>query len=383
MNKNTFMALVAICLIGLVGFLVYSRSTQRGDQEAVQIAVNIPLTGPIAAFSGQYANGLQMGIDDACTEFGINRSIFKVDVQDNAGKPATAVSIMEKQNLRGFDAYISGTSDMSNAIAKVLDESPAPHLLVSFDAFMTSQGKNRLRILPHYKIEGPKYVEYAVKRGAKRVFSVTLNNSAIQEEFDRFVEPELAKNGIEFKREVIDWGFSDYRTIAQKAKDFSPDLIFINGFSVHILPTIQSLRAFDLVEPGNVLCVMDFIDLLYENVDRKELVDVAFIAPQFELNTDNKARNEWQEKYKKRFGVTPNYVPAFAYDTGYLFVLAYKNARSLTKEKLIEQLPFDGIASRITVDSEGDFDAGLGIAIVDSDGAVTANIPEPASANAN
>ena len=148
--------------------------------------------------------------------------------------------------------------------------------------FALEQHDDWCSICAHYKIEGPMYPKYAKMRAAKRVFSITLNNSAIQEEFSSFVEPELKQMGVEFKREVFDWGFSDYRTLAAKAKEFQPDLIFINGFSVHILPAIQALRSQEMVKDGNVLCVMDFLDLLYNETPKSELAGVVSIAPPFD-----------------------------------------------------------------------------------------------------
>lgn len=334
----------------------------------VKIAVNIPLSGPIASFSGEYANGLRMGIEDGCKELNVPCDKFDLDVQDNTGKPVQAVSIMEKQRIHGFDAYISGTSDMSNAIAKELDALPSPHLLVSFDAFLTSKGANRLRLLPHYKIEGPMYGKYARLRGAKRVFSIILNNSAILEEFNSFVDPELKKQGVKFQREVFDWGFNDFNTLALKAKKFKPDLVLVNGFAVHVLPIIQALRAQKLVADGNVLCVMDFIDLLYNNTPMKELAGATYIAPPFEIPGVIASKGEWQKRYNAKFGKIPNYVPAFAYDTGRLFVLSYSKTNGVSKDNIKAQLPYSGIAGNITVDGEGDFSSALGFVKVNAQG---------------
>lgn len=347
---------VAVAAAVVLAVVLWPRPKPGG----VKVAVSVPLSGPVAAFSGEYGNGLRMGVEDGCRERGLDPAVFDLDVQDNAGSPPQAVSILEKQRLRGFDAYVSGTSDMSNAIAKELDVAPVPHLLVSFDAFMTGKGSNRMRILPHYKIEGPMYVKYARSRGAKRVFSITLNNSAIQEEFDQLIDPDLKRDGVVLQREVFDWGFSDYRTLALKARDFKPDLILINGFSVHILPSIQALRSLGLVGDGNVLCVMDFLDLLYNETPKGELAGVVSIAPTFEIPGRAPKREEWAGRYKARFNKVPNYVPAFAYDTGRLFVEAYAKDKKVSKEALKGVLPYDGVAGPISVDGDGDYNAPLG-----------------------
>ncbi len=373
-------ALGALLLVAVSIAVLTLNQPSVSSKKVHRIAVNLPLTGPISSWSGEYPNGLTMGIDDACAEFGIDRSVFEIDVQDNGGNPTTALSVFERHKLSGFDAYISGTSDMSKAIANEIDELPSPHLLACFDAFITEKNPNRLRLMPNYKVEGPKYAQYAVKRKAKRVFSVILNNPAMEEQFATFVDPELKKAGIQSTREVFDWGFTEYRLLAKKAKEFGADLVLINGFAVQILPMIQALREQNLVGDGNVLCVMDFIDLLYTDTPRDQLSGVAFIAPEYELPSEGRVKSEWRTRYKLRFGKEPHYVPAFAYDTGYLFVLAHKNRGEIGKSAIVEQLPFQGIAGTISVDLEGDFNAKLGFVIVEPSGQlrIEGNTIEPA-----
>jgi len=77
-------------------------------------------------------------------------------------------------------------------------------------------------------------------------------------------------------------GLSDFNTLAAKARPFNPDLIFVSGFAVQILPSLQALRALGMVGDGNVLCTMDFLDLINGNTPRSELIGVAGIAPPFE-----------------------------------------------------------------------------------------------------
>lgn len=359
-------AVIAIAVV--VGSAVALKISNIAQPQRVRIAVNIPLSGPIATFTGQYPSGLSFGIADGCRDLGVSCDTFETDIQDNAGKPAQAVSVLEKQRLQGFNAYISGTSDMSNAIAIQLDVMPVPHFLIAFDAFLTSQGNNRLRILPNYKIEGPVYVEYARVRSARKVIAITLNNSAIQEEFSRLVEPGLRQQGIEFRREVFDWGFSDFNTLAAKVKTFQPDLIFISGFAVHILPTVQALRAQGLVGNGNILCTMDFLDLLNNNTPRAELAGVASIAPPFEIPGKIADRDAWIARFQERFKQTPNYVPAYAYDTGRLLLQAYKKQSKVSRDAILAQMPYSGVTGTITVDADGDLNTPLGIVKVSADG---------------
>ena len=155
--------------------------------------------------------------------------------------------MFQSQKLRGFDVYISGLSMASLAIAPELDKMDTPHIFLAFDAMLTNGAPNRFRILPSYKNEGPKYAEYAKYRKAKRIFMLTLNVSPTEDEFTRYVEPELAKMGVEHVRERFEMSTADYRSLVLKAVAYKPDLIIINGLSFHILPLVQNLNALGFI----------------------------------------------------------------------------------------------------------------------------------------
>jgi ABC-type branched-subunit amino acid transport system substrate-binding protein len=240
---------------------------------------------------------------------------------------------------------------------------------MTFDAFQVDQGKHRLRIFPHFKLMAPLFSQYAVDRSSKSVYSITLNGLATEELFAKLIEPQLNKNGIQHARDKFDSGTTDYRTIVQKALRRKPDLIFLSGFSVQLLPLIRALRENDFIKDGNVLCVMDFVDLLELPNALAEFQGVAFISPEYELSRSSEKTN-WISSYQKRFAIKPNFVPAYGFDIGYLIVLAYKNDLLITKESILAQLPFDGITGRLSTDIQGDLQSSLKCAIVDNDEAI-------------
>lgn len=368
-KTKTIIALVGAAL-AVVILATYFASANRETTSATRIALNIPLTGPIASFSGQYANGLRMGIEDASAELGIPADSFQMDSQDNQGSPATAATIAQRQVISGFDAYISGVSQMSTAAAPIVDDVANVHLVIAYDARLVEQSDNRMRLLPHSKIQGPVYPAYAIQRGAKRVFAFVLNNPELQQEYREFAEPGLREAGIETALETFEFNHSDYRTLVQKAKAFQPDLIIVSGFSLHVLPIIQALKAEAMVNDGNVISIMDFNELLGTQEANKALAGVAYIVPSFDFPENRATRDEWSARFKARFGAVPNFVPAYAYDTGRLIVMAKNRAGTLDKKSLTAQLPNEGITGKITVDKYGDLSTPLGVLQVMEDGSL-------------
>ncbi|MFQ6113617.1 MAG: ABC transporter substrate-binding protein [bacterium] len=363
-----FLQFVAILVVLGIGFAAWQACSSKTN---IRIAVNIPLTGPIASFSGQYHNGLSLGIDDACKEYGVSRDKFILDVQDNTGKPSQAVSAMQKQMLQKPNIFISGTSDMSTAVAPEIQKANIPHFLVAFDAYLSRGDKNRLRILPHYKIEAPIYVKYAKMRNAKKVYIIALNLSSIDEEFSAIVEPGLSEAGIEYKREMYEFGTKEYKTIVLKVSKYKPDLIFVSGFAFHIYPILGALRTYGMIQDGSVLCTLDLVDLLHNDTPRSELEGVAFIAPLYEIPGAIEGLKEWRQRFKTKFGKQPSYVEAYAYDTGRVIVAAYKKSGVVDADTIRSVLPFEGIVGEINLDQDGDLMATLAIAEISGEGTVT------------
>lgn len=344
---------------------------QKDSATQVNIAGNLPLSGPIAAFCGHYPTGFLMGIEDACAQLKIPRNKFVVDFQDNAGSPPQAVAIMQKQTLNRPTLYVSGVTPMSLAIAPQVSKLNIPHLFVAFDPFICRQGPNRLRILPHYKIEGPVYVDYAKRVGAKKVFLIYNNNPGYNAEFSKIIEPALKAAGIKYQYELFEFDNRDFRSIVLRAAEYKPDLIMIGGFSVHIYPLLGALRSYSLLNKSKVLCTLDFIDLLYNGTPKKELIGVPFIAPQFEVSGSSPEVKEWKQRYQKRTNKVPSYIEAYAYDTGRLIVMAYKRNGDASISSIRSVMPFRGVTGEINLDLDGDLKAKLAVAEVKPDGNVT------------
>jgi branched-chain amino acid transport system substrate-binding protein len=338
--------------------------------KAVRVAGNLPLTGPVAAFSGQYPNGFRMGIEEAAARLGVPVSQFVLDFQDNAGTAANSVSIFQKQQSLPPDVYISGTSEAAIAIAPQVDQLGIPNFLVAFDPFLAREGKNRLRILPNSKIEGPLFVEYAKYRNAKKVFIISLNSAYANSEVDNIIGPGLKAAGIEYERELYDFQLRDFKNIVLKAKRYAPDLTFTIGYSFHLKPLLRDLRTNGMVHDGSVMTVMDLVDMLYDNTPKEEISNLAFACPLFEVKGAIAEADDFRARYQKRFGRRPGYVETYGYDTGQLVVKAFKESNKVDTASIRAAMPFKGITGEVKVDQDGDIVATITIARIAADGSV-------------
>jgi branched-chain amino acid transport system substrate-binding protein len=367
MKKQLVIGIAVVAAAVLVGVLLIPRDSEN---KVVRIPINVPLTGPIAAWSGEFPNGFQMGIEDACKEFGLDPKTFAVDAHDNAADPKTAVSIFRKDEIKGFDTYITVTTGAANALSPLLDESGKPHFIAAFDPFIVRDSPPRFRLMANSKIEAPLFLSYAESKKPKKVFIAQLDFSYAEDEFGKIVEPALKTKGIETKREKFKLEERDFKTLAQKAKEMNPDLIFLCAYSFHLQQLIQDLRSAGLATPGRIMTSMDFVDLLYTDTPRETLNDVVFACPFFDIPGKITVATEWKTRFKKRFGVTPTYVPAYAYDNAYLLVRTYSQSKKIDRDSIYKAQPFDGINGRIAIDEDGDVLSTVTLATLNANGEI-------------
>lgn len=346
--------LVALSLLIAGVFFIQSCNVNTGKQK-VKVEVNIPLSGPIANWSGQFPNGFKMGIDDACKKYKVDPNVFTLNFQDDAGDPTQSISAFQKQKLSGFDVFISVSTIPVNAFANQVDQTGKPHFIAAFDPFITKGYDNRFRVMANSKIEAPLLINYALSQNAKKVYVVQLNFPYAEEEFGKIVQPQLESKGVKVIRERYEVDQRDFKTVVAKIKAEKPDVIYICGYSFHVQPFIRDLRAADLVKKGKVVSVMDFVDLLYGGTPIEELKDVVFVCPLFDIPGKVAGGPEWRARYEQLYKVKPTYVPAYAYDNATMIVKAFAESKGIVNtETLKKTIPFEGVNGTINLDVDRD-----------------------------
>ena len=361
MSKLVRVLSLAVLAVGL--------AATTAAQAQVKIAGNLPLTGPIAAYSGNYFKGFQMGLEDACKKLNVDCSQFDLDAQDNAGKATQSVSVIQKQLINNPDIVISGVSGQSLAVAPIVDKANIPHFMVSFDSFISSRGKDRLRILPNFKVEAPVYMKLIDKLKPKKIYGITLNFASTNEQFGAVIEPQLKSRGIEFKRESFDVGTKDYNNFVLKAKQFNADLYLVSGFSFNVYPIMKAMRTYG-IDPSKVMVTLDFIDLLYNGTPIDELKGFYYASSEFDIPGKNAMAPDFRDRFKAKYGKVPSYVEAYAYDTAAVIVTAQAKHGKVTTETVYKVLPYNGITGTINLDKDGDIIGTVTVAQVTKGGKV-------------
>ena len=361
--------LALICVAVIVGIAILVGVLNR-QVDKIRIAFNLPLSGPVAAFMGEYTDAVREGVYDECTVMGIDPDIFQFDVQDNGWDVPRAVSIYQKQSLSPIDVYISGTSPQSIAVTPLTEEAKTPHFLIAFDATLTESGRNLFRILPNYRVINPGFEDYINERDANTIFCVQMNISSHEEQYN-LLEEKFSGSKRKFIRERIDGTFQDYRTLVKKIRDAKPDLILVSLYSYQMSPLIDAMKMEEVINNHNTLFIPDFIDLIHEGVNPKKLSGILFSCPLFELSDVNDSVKKWKSSWVQKHKKAPGYIEAYGYDTGRVIARASHAGKPSTRS-IMEQFPYDGISGKIVLDGNRDMVSTLTLAEVLDDGSIVA-----------
>lgn len=363
MNKKYVVCIGLILTV--IAVVVYNRVFTT---KVIRVAMNLPLSGPVASFMGDYTEAVKQGVYDECQSAGIDYASFNFDIQDNGWDVPRAVSIYQKQALTPIGVYISGTSPQSIAVTPLTENSQIPHFLIAFDARLTETGANLFRILPNYRVINPGFETYIKNRNAKRVLCIQMNISSHEEQYN-LLEEQFKGTSVRFFRERIDGGFQDFRTLVSKVKDLDPDLILVSLYSYQMSPLIDALKQEAVIRNHNTLFIPDFIDLIHEGVAATKLSGILFSCPVFELSEAKEYAREWKVNWTKKHKKVPGYIEAYGYDTGRIIARAFKDGK-ISSESLIAQFPFKGVSGEIILDSNRDMISTLTLAEVMEDGRV-------------
>ena len=136
-------------------------------------------------------------------------------------------------------------------------------------------------------------------------------------------------------------------------------------------PFLKAVRTY--VKTGEVITTMDFIDLLYKDIPTSELAGTNFVSPHFELPGVIPALGAWKDKYKAKTArrrPMHRHASAYAYDTAWMIVEAYKKNGKVNTKTLRGVTPYNGLIGKIELDADGDIIGSLGIGQVNADRSV-------------
>jgi len=172
----------------------------------------------------------------------------------------------------------------------------------------------------------------------------------VEEQYRNIIIPELERRGIDYIMEVYSIEKNNFRDVAAKFRDYEPDLMLINGFTVNLIPLVRHFRESVLFDGQNALFTFDLLDAAGELSD--ELLEgLRLVIPSYELQ---RQEQEWNTRFEQRFGRVPRYTDAYAYDMTFAIYHAAKAKDNGDLFGSLLSVEFDGITGKFLFDPSGD-----------------------------
>ena len=346
MKKINWKGVIGWCIVALavVGCILYFNQPEQKKEGELVVAVNLPLSGPIASFTGPYAKGLEMGVKDELKALNLPESSVRFLMGDNQGQAMVAATLFRQQELNDYDVYVVGTSEMASAVVDNIKESAA-FIPIALAERLVQKGNNAIRPLANFNLTRENLYSFIKQKNPKKV-AVIAGCPDCQKFAEERTIAFLKENNIDYHEETFEWGFREYRTTALKIQKYNPDLILVNAYAAELGSMIRSLREYGLIKNNNTWASIDLVDLFEPNADLKGFKDIVFDVSEYNLNPDK----EFFQNYQKIYKDEPTYMAAYGYDTGRLIVKAWIQSGKVTPETIIAQTPYDGVTGHLVMD---------------------------------
>ena len=343
----------------VIGFIIYfnSQAYRSKDNDKVLISANFPLTGAVAVYGNSFKNGLLLSYND-------NKEKIKYPVEfdwgDNQFSAMDTVSVMQRQLFKNPTIYTSALKPQTNAVDKKIAEAGIPHFVWIPDRKINLDGMtNEFRTWVNLQNEADMFVDYISKLKANRVVIFHTETPTSHEIYKHYIPQQLKKYNKDVEILLLEFPVSDVadlRTLVQKASQFNPEAIIINGFIQQMTSVVQLLKSYQVLDNNRILASFDILDAL-DMIDNKVSDGLVVVAPQYMVKPTEQEL-QWAKKYRSVYNIEPNYHAAFAYDMGLVIWDAInKLGTKATNKEWIDTLKktdIQGITGHITFDDMGD-----------------------------
>ena len=344
--------LAAVLLAVVISVNVHN--TRKAHEGKFVVAVNIPLSGTFAqAFKSGFA-AFKAGIQDELKAQGLPPDAIYIDLGDNRFNTTEAISIYNKQEIFGFDAYYVAAADTYNAILPKLKQKGKPVFFVSTSEKLFKEGApNTIRLFPHLSTEMAVYEKFIQHKKAKNVIFVASEVMVAEEAYNDFIKPYCEKNGLNCFAEFLNPAEKDFRTVTLKIKEKNPDVILTYGSPNALYQLTRALKAYQVTK---VLMAPVFFEMivLSDEFPIEVKKDVLFVNSDFYTTKmilkSGFLEQEWVKNYMKEFGKWPF---IYHYENGRLLVRGFaKYGKNVTAEQMMNVTPYPSIIGEIVMDKQ-------------------------------
>jgi len=340
-------------------------------QEVVTIAHVGPTSGAIAHLGKDNENGAKMAIEElnaAGVTIGGKKVTLKLMAEDDAGDPKQGTAVAQKL----ADAKVAGVVGHLNSgttipASRIYSDAGIPQVSPSAtNPKYTRQGfKTAFRVVADDVALGGTLGRYAVKELKGKTIAVIDDRTAYgQGVAEEFAKAAKAAGADIAAREYTTDKATDFNAILTSIKGKKPDVVFFGGMDAVAGPMLRQMKSLGINAKfmgGDGICSTELVKLAGDAVSDNQV----FCAEAGGVEKGSKfakAKEDFDKKFKAKFGVDVQVYAPYVYDSVKLMVAAMVKAGSSDPAKYLPELAkttnYEGVTGSISFDEKGDIKNG-------------------------
>lgn len=330
-----------------------SKAEASADSNEIVIGGIIPKTGAAAVYGNTTEKGVNLAIEEINEAGGINGKQIKYLSEDDKGDPTEAVTVYNKLSDAGVQAIIGPvTSKPAQAVADNSVEDNMPIISPTGTMESITEGKdNVFRACFTDPLQGEILANFAANNLEAKKVAVLRNTSNDYSNgvADKFKEVAKAQ-GLEV---VADEGYGendvDFKVQLTNIKKQSPDVILVPEYyekDVSIAGQAKELEIdAKIIGPDG----WDGVLATVAKGSEGNLEGIYF-TNHYAVDDESEKIQSFVKKYEEKYGEKPSAFAALGYDTVYIYKTAFENAKSDSREYIIQAIKdveYDGITGSL------------------------------------
>ncbi len=349
---------LSLAVAALCSLLAWAPLAGRAAEEPIKIGEIGPLTGKEAAFGQQAHRGILMAIDEINANGGVLGRPLAIIAEDNQSKPGDSATVAKKLVSREKVVALvcTGTSSNCLEVAPLAQNAKIPFVATTATAPEVTAKRNYVfRACFIDPFQGNVLAKFATQSlKAKRVALLTSVSSSYSVGLSKVFRERLTGLGGEIILEQkYSEGDKDFRAQLTAIKAGHPDAIAVTGFYTEAALICKQARDLGITVPffgGDGWEAPELIEI------GGKAVEGTYYASHYSSGSTEPAVKTFVEKYRARFGETPDSMAPLAYDAVRIIAEAITRAGTTDGAKLRDALAatkdFAGVTGRTTIDAE-------------------------------
>ena len=313
------------------------------------------MTGPEATFGQSTHNGIMMAMDEVNAAGGVKGRKIKVLTEDDQSKAEEAANTVSKLISQNNVVALLGEVASSNtlAAAPIAQSNKVPMITPSStNPTVTEKGDYIFRMCFLDSYQGEQMANYiSDKLGLKRAAILVDVKSDYSTGLAQFFEQAFVKNGGRIvARQSYAKGDNDFRSQLTAIRSANPEVIFVPGYYNDIGQIAIQARDLGIKEPlagGDGWESPKLIEI------GGKALEGCFYSNHYFAGDPAASVRQFVEKYRERFGQTPDSLAALGYDAAKVLANAMGKAAQLDGPSIRDQIAatknFPGVTGMITL----------------------------------